>query len=305
MHARCALLAAFTLLVACSPGAPAQRPPAARPAPGAILTDLAQWDTADRGDRRAAADWVGKSLPDFQLQRMETFTVGEHVHEIAVFRHPRTGLEFSLVPVGAFDMGSNAIPNSDPVHPVTLTNPFLLCRTEVPQGTWDSVMGAQRAAVRGPADVPVTSITWAEATQFCVATDLELPTEAQWEWASLGGVASRWCFGDDEARVGDYAWYADNSGGRARPVGKKYPNQFGIYDMEGNVAEYCSDWYGIYPSGPVIDPAGVTIPMYHAARGGTWIAPRAITEPRGRLRMNPAESGNVVGFRPAKTLHTQ
>jgi formylglycine-generating enzyme required for sulfatase activity len=99
-----------------------------------------------------------------------------------------------------------------------------------------------------------------------------LPTEAQWEYACRAGGTTKYCFGDDEARLGDYAWYGANSLGRTHPVGEKKPNTFGLYDMHGNVWEWCADWYvlGYYAKSPGDDPRGPTTGSVHVDRGGSW-----------------------------------
>ena len=152
-------------------------------------------------------------------------------------------------------------------HVVQLDN-FQISAIPVTQALYESVMGANPSHSKG-ADLPVESVSWTEARAFCeqLTKMLEssglaftLPTEAQWEYACRAGSEEAFCFGDDEEQLDEYAWYANNSDGRTHPVGQKKPNSFGLYDMHGNVWEWCHDWYdaeyytkeeaGVNPTGP-------------------------------------------------------
>lgn len=299
---RVAALCGLLALSACDDG-PSSPPGAgsASSTPKDLLSDLGNWDSASSLARRTAAEEVGRQHPGFSLVRMESFSGGSHAHEIAIFLHVATALEFALVPAGSFDMGCSEDTLSSPVHRVTLSQPFLLCRTEVPQRTWDKFMGAQRRSLSNPPTVPATNMTWGDAVRFCTSVGLELPTEAQWEWAARAGTTTRWSFGDDEALVTDYAWFDRNSKGVPHPVGEKRASAFGLFDMEGNVSEFCADWLGPYAAGPVTNPTGSTTPMLRVARGGNWVVQVDLTRPVWRLRMNPAESEKNCGLRPAKS----
>ena len=122
-----------------------------------------------------------------------------------------------------------------------------------------------------------------------------LPTEAEWEYACRAGSNTRFCFGDDDGKLGQYAWYDSNSGSKTQPVGKKKPNDWGLYDMHGNVWEWCEDYYGDYPAGPSSGSDRVI-------RGGGWNNNAGGCRSSNRLRDNPRGRGQGMGFRLARPV---
>jgi formylglycine-generating enzyme required for sulfatase activity len=138
------------------------------------------------------------------------------------------------------------------------------------------------------AENPVENVSWEDAVEFCrklselpaekaAGNVYRLPTEAEWEYACRAGTTTNFSFGDDESDFGDYAWCVENSANETHnsanethPVGDKLPNAWGLYDMHGNVLEWCQDWYGDYPSGSVTDPSGATSGSNRVSRGGSW-----------------------------------
>jgi len=188
-------------------------------------------------------------------------------------------LEMVYIPGGSFLMGSpdgTGRDNEHPQHRVTLS-PFCLGKYPVTQAQWMAVMGKNPSHFKGN-DLPVESVPWHDAVKFCEAISkrtsktYRLPTEAKWEYACRAGSTSLYCFGDDEGRLSEYAWYDKNSGEKAHPVGQKKPNAWGLYDMHGNVWEWCQDWHDedYYARSPENDPQGPKSGEYRAWRGGSW-----------------------------------
>jgi len=205
--------------------------------------------------------------------------------EIAVTLGKGIQLEMVLIPAGEFLMGS---PDSDkdaendekPQHRVRITQPFHLGKYLVTQEQWEAVMGNNTSRFKGPKN-PVEMVSWRDCQQFLDKLNakpgsgggkFQLPSEAQWEYACRAGSTTRYCFGDNESRSGEYAWDGANSGKRTHPVGEKKPNAWGLYDMHGNVWEWCQDWYDYryYVISPVDDPTGPSGGGERVFRGGCW-----------------------------------
>ena len=204
---------------------------------------------------------------------------------------PTPGLRFVWLPAGQFVMGSptNEVDRDvieGPQTRVTLTRGFFLGRYEVTQGEYLSVIGSNPSSFTGDTNRPVEMVSWNDATNYCAQLTARerlagrlpagwayrLPTEAEWEYASRAGSTNRFSYGEDPgyAQLGNYAWYGANSGDTTHAVGGKLPNRWGLYDMSGNVWEWCSDWYGNYTGGSVTDPQGSGSGSYRVVRGGSW-----------------------------------
>jgi formylglycine-generating enzyme required for sulfatase activity len=164
-------------------------------------------------------------------------------------------MRFRLCMPGRFLMGdANGSANEKPVHEIAITAPFYIAEHEVTNDQWKRVMGGL-----GRADAhPVNQVSWQEATEYCrrlsaLPAEQEsrriyrLPTEAEWEYACRAGSKTRYFFGDDAGRLGEYAWFSGNSGRQWQAVGQRRANPWGLYDMHGNVWEWVSDPYGNYP----------------------------------------------------------
>jgi formylglycine-generating enzyme required for sulfatase activity len=232
-------------------------------------------------------------------------------------------LELVLIPPGMFDMGS---PDSEvgrwndmekPVHRVRISRAFYMGKYEVTQEQWQKVMGTNPSYFEG-ATLPVQDVSWDDCQEFLAKLNalgnarrpFRLPTEAEWEWACRAGTKMRFCFGGDDARLGEYAWYKANSGGRVHPVGEKQPNAWGLHDCHGNVSEWCSDWYGAYPANTwsskfrwTPDPQGTPSGLGRMVRGGSWInAPKVcLSAGRWTCVFSDGTSGRMfnLGFRIA------
>ena len=224
------------------------------------------------------------------------------------------GMQFGLIPAGTFMMGSGIEEEGDedeqPQHQVTLSQPFYLQTRPVTQGQWQQVMGGNPSFFpQCGKDCPVENVSWDDAQEFLKKlnrmekTDqYRLPSEAQWEYACRAGSSLSFCFGDEETELGEYAWYEDNSRESMHPAGRLKPNAWGLYDMHGNVYEWCQDWYGEYPPGPVTDPEGPPAGAYRVLRGGSWDAEAGEVRSAYRLRFHPGYRYGNVGFRVARGL---
>ena len=234
----------------------------------------------------------------------------------------RAEMAFVYIGPGTFTMGS---PDSDPwgaawekpQHEVTITRGFYLGKYEVTQGQWEAVMGTTPWAGRGDVlenpDHPAVYVSWEDVQGFIEALNLaangdlyRLPTEAEWEYACRAGTTARWSFGDDDSLAGDYAWYLENASERgedyAHRVGTKKPSPWGLYDMHGNVWEWCRDWYAstYYSTSPGVDPQGPESGTFRVVRGGFF--GRHAQHVRSALRDSPPPSARDgrVGFRLLK-----
>ncbi len=180
--------------------------------------------------------------------------------------------KFVNVPSGTFMMGSDKRDNERPAHLVTISSSFEIARYQVTQGQWLTIMGSNSSKFQGDSCLPVEEVSWEGVQKFISIlnsmTDryvYRLPTEAEWEYAARAGKTGD--FTEDLEKMG---WFSSNSSRCTHPVGQKSPNQWGLYDMYGNVWEWCHDWYGYYPKEKVVDPVGVKSGSYRIIRGGCW-----------------------------------
>ena len=240
------------------------------------------------------------------------------------------GMTFNLLPSGTFMMGSPETElgrnDNEIQHEVTETQGFYMQTTEVTQGQWQAVMGENPSRFQNCGlDCPVENVSWDGIQEFLTRlnnqtadpVDYRLPTEAEWEYAARAGSDTAFYEGDITVSEGNdpilntLGWYLENSdanyagcverdGGRCtgpQPVSGKNPNVWGLYDMHGNVWEWCSDWYGDYPSGSVTDPHGPSSGGGRVVRGGSWDYFAAYCRSASRMGISPAQHSIHIGLR--------
>jgi formylglycine-generating enzyme required for sulfatase activity len=205
---------------------------------------------------------------------------------------------------GSFNMGSNdGESNEKPVHQVTVSG-FYMDKTEVTQAEYERVMGNNPSHFKRCPTCPVEQVSWDDAMAYCQKTGKRLPTEAEWEYAARAGSTTKYYWGNGSLDA--YAWYSGNSGSKTHAAGQKQPNAWGLYDMSGNVYEWCSDWYneGYYAKSPSNNPQGAGDGQYRVLHGGSWYdenpellrsADRRFGEPGYRL--------NLAGFRCVRSRY--
>ena len=202
---------------------------------------------------------------------------------------------------GTSEQGSDAYDNEKPTHSVTLSS-YYICKYEVTQALWRAVMGSNPSNFKGD-NLPVENVSWDDCQTFInrlnsyTGRNFRLPTEAEWEFAARGGNYSRHYKYSGSNYIGDVAWYDDNSGNRTHPVGTKQPNEFDLYDMSGNVWEWCSDWYGSYNSYSQSNPTGPNSGSGRVLRGGSWRSIAGGCRSSDRSRITPGFRYFDLGLR--------
>lgn len=216
------------------------------------------------------------------------------------------GVSFTMVPVegGTFQMGSDDGYNANPVHPVKLSS-FSIGQTEVTQELWEAVMGSNPSYFKG-SKLPVESVSWNYCQLFIAQLNqltgkhFRLPTEAEWEFAARGGNNSKGYEYSGSDNIGAVAWYYENSGVNTHEVAGKQPNELGLYDMSGNVREWCQDRYDSYYLLPIVtNPTGPTDGSYRVYRGGDCGYNAEDCRVSYRSRSAPALADGRLGLRLA------
>ena len=197
--------------------------------------------------------------------------------------------------------------------PVTITHDYWLGRFELTQGEFERVMGKNPSNFPGDTNRPVEKVSHNDAVTFCsrvtkreseaghlpAGWEYRLPTEAEWEYACRAGTTNLFSFGDGTTEADQYAWTLENSDSTTHPVGQKRPNPWGLYDMHGNVWEWCNDWFEPYPAANLTDPIGPAQSKYKVFRGGGWNNEIGMARASTRFMMVPANGIHFVGFRLA------
>ena len=233
---------------------------------------------------------------------------------------PDLGMTFKLIPAGTFMMGSPSYEpgrdDDETQHQVTFTQAFYMQTTEVTQDQWVAVMGSNPSDFSGCSDCPVEQVSWNDIQTFITNLNTRgegtyrLPTEAEWEYAARAGSTTEFANGDItyyadmieceyDPNLDAMGWYCYNSSS-TQSVGQKNPNAWGLYDMHGNVYEWCQDWYGAYPSYSVTDPTGPLSGSDRVFRGAGWWNYARYCRSAYRGSSPPGDIGNVLGFRLVK-----
>ena len=200
------------------------------------------------------------------------------------------------------EQGSDALDNEKPVHTVTLEG-FYMGETEITQAQWYAVMGMNPSSFNKGDNYPVENVSWNEAVLFCemlsqkTGRNYVLPTEAQWEYAARGGKYSKGTKYAGSNTINEVAWYTGNSNSTTHPVAQKEPNELGLYDMSGNVWEWCLDWYGSYSSSSATNPTGPSTGSYRVLRGGSCYFDAVYCRVSNRYNEGPNYRYYGYGFR--------
>jgi formylglycine-generating enzyme required for sulfatase activity len=194
-----------------------------------------------------------------------------------------------------------------PVHEVTLTRGFFLTKYPITNRQYARYLESGDRQATAPKywddqrfnqpEQPVVGVSWNEAVAYCQWAGGRLPTEAEWEYACRAGSDRDYCFGDDPAQLGDYAWFGENSEGQLQPVGRKKPNAWGLHDMHGNVWEWCNDRFAEHQSGVVVDPKGPSKGLDRVLRGGGWNGLASYCRATPRDWIVPSYRDFDLGFR--------
>jgi formylglycine-generating enzyme required for sulfatase activity/tRNA A-37 threonylcarbamoyl transferase component Bud32 len=284
--------------------------PVARPAAVAglvVLAFLLGLVLAPRGrPTPAGADSGDSGSPQAAAQELSLAQLDKEISN-------SIGMKLVLIKPGKFLMGTPGDQGPELLHEVEITRPFYMGKFEVTQGQYEKVMGMNPSSNRASLDHPVESVSWFDAVEFCHRLSLSaaerphgrmylLPTEAEWEYCCRAGASTAYSFGDDAKELKDYAWYTENSDKNTHPVGQLKPNAWGLYDMHGNVWEWCWDWYSAdyyqISKSPKQDPPGPSAGGTRVLRGGAW--DYGLTNCRAAYRGgNHAPTSHIkgIGFR--------
>ena len=262
-----------------------------------------------KGGNQKAVPVEGKDF-DFELKLMTGFVSSRAVP-----------VKMKWIPAGTFQMGSTKATDPDryddeTLHIVTLTKGYWLMETEVTQEMYYAVMGWGRGTAYFPDPKnPMETVRWGDAYDFCRAIgknsmlmasnnlsgfEFRLPTEAEWEYACRAGTTTAVYvnYGDRNRELDAIAWWAVNSDNATRNVRQKLPNAWGLYDMIGNVSEWCWDWRDAYPTGSVTDPKGPSEGSNRMIRGSSWARDAASARSAKRFMDDPGLRSDGLGFRP-------
>jgi formylglycine-generating enzyme required for sulfatase activity len=277
--------------------------------PPSVTSNAPARETSPRQQSREWTNTIGMKLVRIDAGEFLMGTTKEQVEQL-----------LRLFP----DAKKEDFDDEQPKHSVKITRPFFLGIHEVIQGQYQTVMGKNPSYVRGSDDLPVENVSWLNAAGFCNklserenrvpfyringtevtivgGTGYRLPSEAEWEYACRAKSTDPYPFGNDASKLGEHAWYNGNAKAKTHPVGQKLPNAWGLYDMLGNVWEWCADWYDekYYASSSPNDPPGAAKVSRRVFRGGSWIFYPWFCRPAYRYGYSPILSDRYLGFRVA------
>lgn len=251
-------------------------------------------------------------IPYTQLDSIATFTYEEGQDDAdgnaAEKIFTVNGVSFKMIKVagGTFTMGSTSgYPDESPLHKVAITKDYYIGETEVTQELWTSVMGSNPSYFTTDSQLPVERVSWNDCQTFITKLNeltggnFRLPTEAEWEFAARGGTQSKGYTYSGGNTIGDVAWYTSNSSSKTHAVKTKQPNELSIYDMSGNVREWCQDWFENYSSAAVSDPTGPSAGTYRVPRGGSWNETADRCRSASRYYSTPRSASDSFGLRLA------
>ena len=234
-------------------------------------------------------------------------TLVTNVDNISIPVKDGVSIDMVRVEAGTFTMGATSEmkdpwDDEKPTHQVTLTNDYYIGKYEVTQALWKAVMGNKPSKFKGD-NLPVENVSWKDCQEFIsklnsiTGKTFRLPTEAEWEYAARGGNKSQGYQYSGSNNLFDVAWYEDNSGKKTHAVGTKQPNELGIYDMSGNVWEWCQDWFGEYSSSSQTNPTGANSGSYRVKRGGGWGNTARLCRSSCRVINTPGDRDCNLGLR--------
>ncbi len=235
--------------------------------------------------------------------RRDFESLGRNEQGYPEYQHRETGIVFVGLPGGTFLMGSPETESGRQVYEGTVykvrLSPFLIAKREVSQAEWQKVMGDNPSEKKGDA-LPVTRVSWEDCQEFGRKSGLSFPTGAQWEYACRAGLSGPFA---GTGNLDDMGWYTQNSGSTPHPVGEKQPNDCGLYDMHGNVSEWCADWYqwdyyeeSADTNNPLCANSGSGERL---VRGGCWDHDAWCCRSAFRYASDPWNRDDFIGFRPA------
>ena len=251
-------------------------------------------------------------VPYTMLDSIATYTYEEGQDDAddnaEVKEYTVNGVSFKMIVVkgGTFRMGSTSgISDQQPVHNVTISKDYYIGETEVTQELWTAVMGTNPSYFTSDSQLPVEQVSWYDCQTFITKLNsltgatFRLPTEAEWEFAARGGNKSKGYTYSGSNTIDNVAWYTDNSSNKTHVVKTKSPNELGIYDMSGNVNEWCQDWYGSYSSAAVTDPQGASTGSWRVIRGGSCYYSATDCRCTNRFSGTPSSMPENLGLRLA------